>query len=164
MSQLRRRVIVFIAILATLCALFLGLVNCTQRPSYEPSAIKVYQDATVLSSTERTATTASSDMNCAAVGMVLFFDVSDAGSGMVTPTLQYKDPASGSYVGVWTAAAGLNSATTATYLFYPSVNTDATANFTEAIDMPLPKTWRMYMTHANSEAITYTVGAAYILY
>lgn len=160
----RQKFINIMAVFAGFILMMVLALSCVQKmPAYESSSIKVYQDATVLSSAERTTDTTSSDMDCAAVGMILFVNVSDAGSGMLTPTLQFKDPVSGGYVSIWTATAGLNSATPGTYLFYPSVNTDAAATVSEAIDMPIPRTWRVSIKE-GSAAITYSVGASYLLY
>jgi hypothetical protein len=51
---------------------------------------------------------------------------------------------------------------TNTYLFYPSSGA-ASDDITEVQNMPLPRTWRVNVTHADADSITYSVGGSYLL-
>src|SRR5205807_1474216 len=65
-------------------------------------------DTSLLASAARTTTTNSSDQtNYNGRSLALFVNVSSAGTGSITPSIQVKDSISGDYMTVWTAAAAL---------------------------------------------------------
>lgn len=120
-------------------------------------------EVTLLSSAARTATTNSSDQdNRFYWGLILFLDVTTrASSTTLTPGLQVKEPIGSNYITIWTATSAINSSdTTVAYLFYPSPNADAKALYTEAVDLIIGKTWRIVMTHGDTNSITYSVSAS----
>ena len=134
--------------------------------------IRANIEATALASTPRTATTNSSDItNHNARGVLLALDVTATPNNAETLTLavQAKDAISGKYVTMTTFAALTASTlgatpTAETYLYtvYPAaVETAATAKH-EVQALPLPRTWRVAMTHSAGGSWTYSVAAAQI--
>ena len=121
------------------------------------------EEITVLASAARTAQADSADLtNFNSKGILLTVNVSvDPGTASITPNIQSKDPVSGNYSIIWTAAAALVGTGTTTYLIYPGV---IAADFdgTEAVSIALPRTWRFRMTVADAESMTYSVGASYL--
>lgn len=123
-------------------------------------------ELTLLASAARTATTNTTDqVNYNHRGLILFVDVTArAASTTLTPNLQVKEVVGGNYITVWTAAAAINSSdTTIAYLFYPSALADAAELYTESVDLTIGRTWRIAMTHSDTDSITYSVSAAMIL-
>ena len=120
------------------------------------------EEITVLASAARTAQTDSSDLtNFNAQGILLTVDISlDPSTASITPNIQSKDPVSGNYSTIWTAAAALTGTGTTTYLVYPGVLA-ADFNGTEAVSIALPRTWRFRMTVADAESMTWSAGSSY---
>lgn len=129
--------------------------------------------ATLLASAARTATTNSPDqVNHNARGVIVTLDVTVTPNNAetITVAIQLKDSASGKYLTIsaftaLTASVLGASPTTETYAFtfYPgAVETAATAKH-EVQGLPLPRTWRVAVTHSSTGSWTYSVAAAYIL-
>ena len=118
--------------------------------------------ATLLSSTPRTATTATADQtNLSHRGVVLFLDVTAAPGGGETLTveIQGKDPTSLKYVPLATFTAVSATGTTA-YTFYPgAVETVAVAGH-EVQGLVLPRSWRTRVVHSAAGSWTYSLGAS----
>lgn len=72
----------------------------------------------------------------------------------VTPAIEAYDAASDSWYPVLTGAAITATGTTILKV-YPGIAVQANAS---AADI-LPQTWRLTMTHADTDSITYTVSA-----
>lgn len=83
----------------------------------------------------------------------IYVNVSNAGTGSVTITVQGKDPTSGTYYTVLSGAAITTNSFTK-YQIFPGA--PVTANVSANDIMPF--TWRIIMTANNSNAITYSVG------
>lgn len=116
-------------------------------------------DVTLLASAARTATLQSSDQtNYNGRGLHVVLDVTSAGTGSITLTIQAKDALSGKYYTLL-AGAAVTTNSTNVYKVYPGF--PATANVS-ANDL-LPRTWRIDVTHNNGNSITYSVGASVIL-
>lgn len=116
--------------------------------------------ATLLASAARTTTTNSADQtNYNHRGLLLTVDVSSAGTGSITPSIQVKDSISGNYKTIWTAAAALTANGTAVYAFYPGANAIGTLTYTELVQAFVGRTWRLVMTHNNANSITYSASA-----
>lgn len=114
---------------------------------------------TLLASAARTATTNSGDqVNYNGRGLHVIVDVTVAGTGSITITIQGKDPVSGQYYTIL-AGAAITTISTNIYKVYPGL--PATANVS-ANDI-LPRTWRVLVTANNANTITYSVGASMIL-
>lgn len=115
----------------------------------------------LLSSGARTANQNSTDqINRNWHGLLLTVDVSNAGTGSITPSIQVKDPVSGNYKTIWTAAAALTANGTYVYALAPNA---AAASFTEAVQLLLSRTWRLAMIHNNVNSITYSASADMVL-
>jgi hypothetical protein len=114
-------------------------------------------DATLLASTGRTATTNSADQtnyNNSGVWVVLNI-TAVPGVDTVTINIQGKDPVSGSYVNLLTGAAQVGTGTTE-YAVYPGVTETATVD----VSRPLPRVWRVSVTHSGAGSFTYSVGSS----
>lgn len=119
----------------------------------------------LLSEDQRTETTASPDItnvgeNLNVRGAYLLLEVSGVQTTpLITLAVQARNPASGDYVGVFTATAGVSA--TATYLLYPGVGA-AADEVTQIRSYPLPPVWRVQVSHADTDPITYSVSAVLV--
>jgi len=117
---------------------------------------------TLLSSSARTTTTNSSDQtNYNWHGLLLVVDVTSAGTGSITPSIQVKDSISGNYKTVWTAAAALTA--NGTYVYALTSPKPDAASYTEVVGLLVGRTWRLAMTHNNANTITYSASADMVL-
>lgn len=121
-------------------------------------------EVTVLASAARTATVSSADLtNYNARGVIITIDVTvDGAAASITPTVEIKDSVGGLYdvIMSMTAVAAVG---TFVYVIYPSTLTAAANGITQILQNPLPRTWRVTMTAADADSITYSISAAYIL-
>lgn len=121
-------------------------------------------EVTILASAARTATISSADLtNYNARGVIITIDVTaDPGTASVTPTVEIKDSVGALYdvIMSMTAVAAVG---TFVYVIYPSTLTAAANGITQILQNPLPRTWRVTMTAADAESLTYSISAAYIL-
>lgn len=117
-------------------------------------------EITALASAARTASTQSADLtNYNHRGVALTIDVTAIGAApSITVAVQAKDPLSGKYVTLLTSAA-IVAVSTVRLRVYPGLANVANL----AADDLLPRTWRVNVTHANGDSITYSIGAAMIL-
>lgn len=114
----------------------------------------------VLASAARTATTTSTDQhNENHRGGHFAINVTAlAATPSIVAKIQGKDPASNEWYDVLVGAA--ITATGLTVLkVYPGITPSANAS---ACDV-LPVTWRVVVTHADADSITYSVGASLIV-
>lgn len=113
------------------------------------------QEGIALASAARTATTSSADLyNVDGLGVLVILDVTAiTATPSLTVSVQGKDPASGKYVTLFTGAA-VTTVSTNTYVVYPGVT--ETANVDAAV--PVPRTFRITVTHADADSATYSVG------
>jgi hypothetical protein len=113
---------------------------------------------TLLSSSARTTTTNSSDQtNYNWHGLLLTVDVSSAGTGSITPSIQTKDSISGNYKTIWTAATALTANGTYVYALYPS--SLGAASYTEVAQILVGRTWRLAAVANNANSVTYSASA-----
>lgn len=120
-------------------------------------------ELTLLSSAARTATTSSTDqVNYNARGVMVFFSITAIpGTDTVTLTIEAKDPIAGTYEAL---LAGVAESATGTkcYLVYPGAS--AAANGVDVVNgFPLPRTWRVTVTHSAAGSFTYSVAASLIV-
>ena len=110
---------------------------------------------TIFASAVYTATQNGIDQtNPGALGVVVVIDATlDAALASVVFKIQGKDPASGKYYDILESTA-VASVTTRILRVHPAHT--ASANLI-AKDM-IPRTWRVIATHADADAITYSVG------
>lgn len=122
------------------------------------------QEVTPLASAERTATATSADfVNHGAKGLMLSVDVTvDGAAAAITLTVQYKEPVGGNYEVLFTAAAAIDAVGTTTYILYVG-DIAAAHDIVEVEKVPLPRTWRVVVTHADADAITYSVSGSYLI-
>ena len=79
----------------------------------------------------------------------------------MTLTVEIQDPVSGTWL-ILLQGAALATTGLRTYLVYPGVGV-ASAGVTGVESRPLPRMWRVTVTHATADSYTYSVGAALIL-
>lgn len=112
---------------------------------------------TALASAARTATTNSADLvNYNGRGVVVVLDVTAfAATPTITLTVEGKDPVSGGYYTILSGAA-INVAGTSrnVYVVYPGVTETANVDASH----PLPRTFRITVTHGDADSVTYSVG------
>lgn len=120
-------------------------------------------EGTLLASAARTSTTSSTDqVNYNARGAIVYFSITAVPTvETVTLTVTAKDPIAGTYETLLTGAAEAGVATKC-YMLYPGAG--AAANGVDVVNAyPLPRTWRITVTHSASGSFTYSVGYALIL-
>jgi len=118
-------------------------------------------EITILNSAVRSVTNVSADLtNRGAAGVIIYFNVSAVpGTDTVTLSVEGKDPVSGNYGVIFTAAAIATTVQPARYIIYPGASgTGPTAT----LACPIPRTWRVKITHSAASNFTYSVGAAYV--
>lgn len=126
-------------------------------------------NGTLLKSEAKTATRTSDDVNTGSGqrGVLITLDITKAPAAVDTLTLQLeaKDPASGKYLPITTFAASkkgeeLGGGATLGFTVYPGgLETAATANH-EVQGLPLPRKFRVKVTHSGAGSWTYSVGAS----
>jgi hypothetical protein len=114
-------------------------------------------DGSLIASAAYTTTQNSADQtNYNGRRLELFINVSSAGTGSVTPSLQVKDSISGNYFTVWTAAAPLTANGQYVYYFADGA---AGSSCTETHGFGLPaRSWRLVMTANNANSMTYSAS------
>lgn len=136
-------------------------------------ALRVVDDSLrefeALPSAARTATTNSGDLtNPGARGAMIFVDVTAfAATPDVDVSVEGKDPSSGNYVILGVSTAGITDVTgvgTYCYIIYPEdLTIPGSAEPLDLWTLPLPRTWRVVMTHNDADSITYSVGISYLV-
>lgn len=112
----------------------------------------------LLESAARTESSVSDDQdNWNMRGIIVVLDVTDAGSGEVTLTIEGKDQVSGKYYTILTGAAVSTDVTTV-YRVYPGLT--PVENLT--VSDILPRTFRVSVAHTDANPITYSVGACLV--
>lgn len=142
--------------------------NLLVAPSlYNPAATtwdrqRANHEVTALASAARTTTTNSSDLtNYNAKGVVVTIDcTANASTAGVTVSIAYKCTLSGKYVTLLTSATLFGSSATGTSSLYLYPGQTVAANV--SVSTPLPRVWRVTVTHGDGSSITYSVSANYI--
>ena len=115
-------------------------------------------DITALASAARTTTTNSGDLtNYDGRGLHVVVDVTSAGTGSITITIQGKDAVSGQYYTLL-AGAAVTTVSTNVYKVYPGLTASANAVASDV----LPRTFRILSTHNNANSITYSIGCSVV--
>jgi len=113
----------------------------------------------VITAVAATTTQNSADqLNSNGKGVVVFLNMTNVGTGSVTPHIQGKDTASGNYYDILVGTAITTNAF-AIYHVYPSIA--AIANV--AVSDVLTRTWRVQVVANNANATTYTVSASVLV-
>lgn len=111
----------------------------------------------VLASSARTTTQTGSDQtNYNFRGLILYVNVTSAGTGSITPSLDIKDSVSAAYKTIWTAAAAITTTGLFTYVIGPDAA--AAAGYTEAVLRYIGRTFRVNVTANNANSVTYSVS------
>jgi len=114
----------------------------------------VNESLLLITSASRTATNYSDRQeNLRGRGVIATINVTTAGTGSVTLSIQRYDPATGAWVDML-ASAAVTTATSASITIYPGL----TAAANSVASAVLPRGWRVAVTHNNANAITYVVG------
>lgn len=118
-------------------------------------------EGTILASTVRnTDTNSPNQTNYNARGVVIYINVGIVAVGeTVTPKLYLHDNTSSEDFLIWTGAA-IDSAGLKAYLFYPGTTS---TGYTEAVDIPVSRSWYLAMNHSDSGDWTYSASYSYIL-
>lgn len=121
------------------------------------------ETGTLLSSSARTATNSSSDAtNHGWAGVMVIIDVTaGASTPSVVPSISAKDPVTGNYVSI-AAFTAITSTTPTTYVYTLRPGVTVSTSQPEAKAASLPKTWRLTMTHADSDSLTYSASYTYL--
>ena len=119
-------------------------------------------EATLLASAERTSTASSADQtNHNARGVLVTLNVT-ATSDTPSLTLKIEAKMGDNYEKLLEASAAVTAVGTHTYIVYPGAGA-AAEDVVESQGFPLPRTWRVTVTHADSDPATYSVEASLIL-
>ena len=121
-------------------------------------------EATLLASAARTVETNSADqVNYNGKALALFIDVTSITSTpSVTPQLEWKDPVSGDYEPIWIAAAAITATGEYVYLFDMG-GVGSAGEYDEAVNIRIPRTWRLTVKVADTDSMTYSVAACTML-
>lgn len=116
-------------------------------------------EVTLLASAARTATVNTADQtNYGFRGLHVIIDATAASlTPSVVFTIQGKDSLSGKYYTILASAAVTGISTTILRVF-----PGATASANVTANDQLPTTWRVNCVHADTDSITYSVGASYL--
>jgi len=119
-------------------------------------------DVTLLASAARTSTTSSADqVNYNGRGVLVTLNVTAlAATPSVVLSIEAKMGAV--YEALLTASAAVTATGIHSYLVYPGVGA-ASGDIVQVAGFPLPRTWRVTVTHGDADSITYVVNASVIL-
>jgi len=120
-------------------------------------------EVSLLGSAARTATVSAGDQtNLNARGVIITLDVSAiSATPSITLAVEHKDSVAGKYEKLLDGAA-VTAVGTHTYIVYPGADTTAREDVVEVSGWPIGRTWRITVTHADSDSITYSVAASYV--
>lgn len=121
----------------------------------QPARIELFASAA------RTATANSATQtNHQARGVAIFIDVTAAAATpSVVPKIEQSFDGGTTWLDLFVVAAALTATGDYTYLLYPGINPAADGAYTESVNLVLPRTWRLTMTHADADSFTYSVTA-----
>jgi len=113
-------------------------------------------NTTILVSQARTATENSRDiLNRNAKGCHIILDVTSVtATPSIVVTIQGKDNLSGKYYTILSGSAVTGTGTTV-YKIYPGITASANVSASDV----LPGVWRVSVSHADTDSITYSVSA-----
>lgn len=119
----------------------------------------------VLPSAARTATTSSDvqDNPYHNSAYIVIDATAETATASVVPTIEAYDPVSGKYFVIATMAAVDSVATRAYYVGAKLDGAEADgAGLTSSHNLPLPRKWRITMTAADADSLTYSVSVMYL--
>lgn len=126
--------------------------------------LRTNQDQTILASAARTATLNSADFtNYNHRGVIVTLDVTaSADTPSITLQIEHKDLGGSKYEILLLTTAAVTGAGVHTYIVYPGIGA-ASDDVVQVAGFPLGRIWRVTVTHADGDSITYSVSAASIL-
>ncbi len=117
---------------------------------------EVNYHAVLLTSASRTVTVVTDGQhNLRARGVIVSVNVSNAGTGSITATIQRYEPSTGTWVDML-ASVAISTAVRTELTIYPGFT--PAANVTASA--VLPRLWRVSVAHGNANAIIYSVGVS----
>ena len=134
--------------------------NLMLDPSGDPEDVRGNDEVQIKASAAYTASWNGDDQtNVNARGVVVTIDCTvDPAAASVVFTIQGKDAESGKYYTIL-ASAAVAGVETRVLRVYPGLT--AAGNLT--VSDVLPRTWRVIATHADTDSITYSVGASLVV-
>lgn len=129
------------------------------------NALASNADGTALASTARTTTSYSNDItNATARGIIIYLNITAAsGTGGLQVRVYGKDPASAQYFALNGAPTAKTTTGSFPYVFYPGAASGATLAADQIVSGPLPRTFRIGVTHGDASSYTYSVGYSLIV-
>ena len=117
-------------------------------------------EGTALASAARTANTFSPDIiNYNGRTLSIFLDVTSVTSTPeVTLGIQIKDPVTGDYEQIWTAAAAAAATGEFVYQLGPGLLAGAGGGYDDTENIVIPRTFIIAVSHADTDSITYSIG------
>jgi hypothetical protein len=120
----------------------------------------------LLASAARTAeTTSDGQYNNESRGLILTINVTAiVSTPVLTPSIQFSPDGGTNWLPYWVAAATIATAVRVNYLIYPGTlstvlgNSGATG-ILEAVNLPLPRLWRLRIAVADTDSATYSAVA-----
>jgi len=121
-------------------------------------------EATLLSSSARTATTQSADqVNYNGRGVQVILNVTAAsGTGGLQVVVQGKDPVSGVYYNLYAAPTAVTANGIKVYEVAPGASTAGAGDVASRVAGQIPRTWRVNVIAGDSSSYTYSVGAVVV--
>ena len=89
--------------------------------------------------------------------LTIFVDTTaESDTASVTPSVQIKEKAAGDYFTIWTAAAAIEAVGNTAYQLGPGLLASAGGGYTDTENVVIPRTFRVVMTHADGDLLTYS--------
>ena len=120
-------------------------------------------EITLLASAARTATLSSADQtNYNARGIIITIDVTSiTDTPSITLAIQHRDSIGGNYETLFLTTTAITATGVQPFIVYPGVAA-ADEDVVEVVGYPLGRTWRITVTHADADSITYSVAGSYV--
>lgn len=80
----------------------------------------------------------------------------------LTLKVQYSPDGGTTWIDYFVVAAAVATAVNSSYLLYPGIVAAADGAVTESVNLPLPRLWRVAVTHGDTDSATYAVYAMYL--
>jgi hypothetical protein len=80
----------------------------------------------------------------------------------LTLKMQFSPDKGTTWIDYFVVAAAVATAVNSSYLVYPGILASADGAMTESFNLPLPRLWRVAVTHGDTDSATYSVEAMYL--
>ena len=117
-------------------------------------------EGTALPSAARTALANSSDIvNYNGKYLAIFLDITvDDATADLTLSVEWKDPVTGDYEPIWTAAAAASAVGEFIYQLGPGLLAGTPGDYDDAENVVIPRTFRIHVAVGDADSCTYSVG------